>query len=83
MKTIELMKALEIAKNAMEDKFYEDCIEELENEKCDIFLDYIGEVIYEEMEIEIEKEFDMKLFENLFYEVQEDYLEGKYASRED
>lgn len=82
-------RALKIAKEILIDKFNDDCIDELENESFDNVMDYIGEVIWEELDWEgkkfdLEVDGDMEAFENMFYELKDEMLKEKMdAHREE
>ncbi len=68
----------EYIKKLIEDRFYEDCIEELENEDFEDWKDYIGECVWDEFEFDIEVELEnWDEIEEMFDELKEDYLEGK------
>lgn len=75
-------KAFEITKELLEERFEEDCIEELINEEFDVVLDFLGETIWEELEYNIDEQ-DKKVFEKLFYDTQDDFLRQKREDHEE
>lgn len=75
-------KAFEIAKELLEERFEEDCIEELICEKFDVVLDFLGETIWEELEYNIDEQ-DKKVFEKLFYDMQDDFVKQKREDHEE
>lgn len=75
-------KAFEIAKKLLKERFEEDCIEELINEEFDVVLDFLGETIWEEFEYNIDGQ-DKKVFEKLFYDMQDDFLRQKREDHEE
>lgn len=62
----------------VEKDFYEMCIEELENVNVEDMLDWIGDYIYEDFDIEIKEneELENEIIE-MIEELKEEYLEGK------
>lgn len=75
-------KAFEIAKKLLKERFEEDCIEELINEEFDVVLDFLGETIWEEFKYNIDGQ-DKKVFEKLFYDMQDDFLRQKREDHEE
>lgn len=75
-------KAFEITKELLEERFEEDCIEELINEEFDVVLDFLNETIWEELEYNIDEQ-DKKVFEKLFYDTQDDFLRQKREDHEE
>lgn len=72
-------------KELIEERFNEDCIEELENESFDSsWKDYIGECVWDEFNIDIEVEYpSWDHLEMIFYDMQSDILKEKYDDYEE
>lgn len=80
MKGYKMNNILEIVKKEIEERFFEYGIEELENESFEDFMEYLDEVMYCDFGIEI-RDFENEV-EELYYELKDEYLNGKIEDYE-